>query len=88
MKFNQEMYKWLQQDAKNVVVVHCMSGKGRTGVAIKTLLLYTGFYTNIQDCARHFGICRFQDEIGIDQPCHLRFIHFFEAFYKRKIKSP
>jgi protein tyrosine phosphatase len=59
------MKKWLVADPENVVVVHCMSGKGRAGTAICCLLLYLGFYEDIYKCAQHFSLCRFSDNKGL-----------------------
>ena len=46
-------------DKKNVIVVHCNSGKGRTGTAICAILLYMGFCNSIEDCLRFYGHRRF-----------------------------
>lgn len=85
-----EMYRWLKADPENVVVIHCNSGKGRAGTSCCCLLLYSGFFDNIYDCARLFGARRFDtnNKMGISQPCQVRFIHYFEAFYKGIVKSP
>lgn len=37
------MDAWLTSDPKNIVVVHCLAGKGRTGVVIACYLLFSGF---------------------------------------------
>ena len=83
-----EMYKHLKKDPENVVVIHCNSGKGRAGTSCCCLLLYCGFFDNILECAKLFGSKRFTDGKGISQPCQVRFIHYFEAFYKNMVKSP
>jgi hypothetical protein len=36
------MHSWLAADPENVVVVHCLAGKGRTGVVIACYLLFCG----------------------------------------------
>ena len=82
------MFSWLRKAIDNVVVIHCNSGKGRAGTACCCLLLFSGFYDNILECAKHFGARRFTDKKGISQPCQVRFIHYFEAFYKNIVKSP
>jgi len=33
------MRDWLEKDSKNVAVIHCRLGKGRTGMMISTLML-------------------------------------------------
>lgn len=74
---------------KNVVVIHCNSGKGRAGTSCVCLLYYIKFCNSIHDCAQVFGKKRFTDnETGVSQPCQVRFIHYFEAFLNGLVKSP
>ena len=75
-------------DPENVIIVHCNSGKGRTGTAICAILLFMGYFDNVDDCLRFFGHQRFTCGKGVSQPCQLRYLYYFEAFYRRKIKSP
>jgi phosphatidylinositol-3,4,5-trisphosphate 3-phosphatase and dual-specificity protein phosphatase PTEN len=46
---------WNVEDAKNVVVIHCTHGKGRTGTLISCYLLFSGFATNAQEAITYFG---------------------------------
>ena len=65
-----EMYKWLKADQENVIVMHCNSGKGRAGTLCCSILLYSGFFDNITDCAKLFNSRRFiNDSLGVSQPC-------------------
>lgn len=48
-------YRWLKADEENVLIVHCNSGKGRTGTAICALLLFLGYFSNVDDCLRFYG---------------------------------
>ena len=43
------------EDPEHLIVVHCNSGKGRTGTAICAILLYIGFSDNMDDCLRFYG---------------------------------
>ena len=43
--FCRESTKWMKQDPKNVVAVHCKGGKGRTGVMIAALLVRESVWT-------------------------------------------
>jgi len=49
----------------NVVVVHCNSGKGRTGTGIASLLLFSGFVDNTDEALRHYGWKRFSSGMGV-----------------------
>ena len=72
----------------NVLVVHCNAGKGRTGSAICAILLYMKVFNDIESCLKLFGYQRFSCTKGVTQPCQLRYLYYFEAFFKRKVLSP
>ncbi|KAG5524320.1 hypothetical protein RHGRI_031105 [Rhododendron griersonianum] len=40
--FCESVYSWLSSDPKNIAVVHCMVGKGRTGMMVCAYLVYSG----------------------------------------------
>ena len=65
-----------------------MSGKGRTGTGIVSLLLYSGFVDNIDDGLKYYGWKRFSSGTGVTQPCQLRYIYYFEAAYKKIVLAP
>ena len=75
-------------DPENCLVIHCNSGKGRTGTAICALLLFMGYFSNVDDCLKFYGHQRFICGKGVSQPCQLRYLYYFEAFFRNKIKSP
>lgn len=41
-EFCEDVHAWLASDPKNIAVVHCMAGKGRTGLMVSCYLVYTG----------------------------------------------
>jgi hypothetical protein len=45
MKLVEDMYTHLLKNEKNVVLIHCNSGKGRAGTATTCLLFYMGLYS-------------------------------------------
>jgi protein-tyrosine phosphatase len=54
-KIAEEMNNWLKADPDNVIIVHCNSGKGRTGTGICAFLLFAGFFGNVDDCLKFYG---------------------------------
>uniref|UniRef100_A0A5F9D8U3 Phosphatidylinositol-3,4,5-trisphosphate 3-phosphatase n=1 Tax=Oryctolagus cuniculus TaxID=9986 RepID=A0A5F9D8U3_RABIT len=58
--FSKEVNMWLAQDKKNVVVIHCKGGKGRTGTMVCACLIgnqifgtaksrYVGYFENVKN---------------------------------------
>jgi phosphatidylinositol-3,4,5-trisphosphate 3-phosphatase/dual-specificity protein phosphatase PTEN len=40
--FCESVHEWLSSDPNNIVAVHCMAGKGRTGLMVSSYLVYSG----------------------------------------------
>ena len=49
-------------NVENVVVIHCLAGKGRTGTVICCYLLYSGRFNNVNDALSYYGKKRFHGE--------------------------
>lgn len=79
------IYEFLQENEQNVVVVHWNAGKGRTGTSIAWFLMYWGLAENATDAINYYGWKRFSTGKGVSQPCQLRYIHYFEAAFKKEV---
>ncbi|XP_028760116.1 phosphatidylinositol 3,4,5-trisphosphate 3-phosphatase and protein-tyrosine-phosphatase PTEN1 isoform X3 [Neltuma alba] len=44
--FCESVHSWLSSDPKNIAVIHCMAGKGRTGLMVSSYLVYCGMSTD------------------------------------------
>ncbi|KAN0024005.1 hypothetical protein ACTFIV_008398 [Dictyostelium citrinum] len=75
------IYSWLEKDPMNVVVVHCMAGKGRTGTVISALLQYGGLFEGASDAMRYFAVKRSNNNYGITGPSQIRYTQYFSDIY-------
>ena len=56
--FCQEAAAWMERHPQNVVCVHCKGGKGRTGVMIAALIMWTGHRRSALDALELFTFRR------------------------------
>jgi phosphatidylinositol-3,4,5-trisphosphate 3-phosphatase/dual-specificity protein phosphatase PTEN len=62
------MLEFLNMNDSNVAVVHCNAGKGRTGTAISSFLIYSGIADNFLEAIIFYGWKRFSNGRGVTQP--------------------
>ena len=86
--FCEDAKKFLDEDPKNVVAIHCLAGKGRTGTLISCLLLYMGEFDTAADCLKYYGIMRVDNGRGVTVPSQIRYVFYFEQILKNKIPHP
>jgi len=80
-KIIKTIHKWLEADPLNVVIVHCLAGKGRTGTVIACLLLYGGLFNNASDAMKYFAVKRSNNNYGITGPSQIRYTQYFSDIY-------
>lgn len=77
LHFCKDIDNWLLSNGKNVAVVHCKAGKGRTGVMICAYLLYSNMFINAEECMEYYGNKRTYNNKGITLPSQRRYIQYF-----------
>ena len=86
--FCEDAKSFLDSDPKNVVAIHCLAGKGRTGTLISCLLLYLGYFETAADCLKYYGSMRVENGRGVTVPSQIRYVFYFEQIIKNKIPHP
>ena len=78
---------FLNLNSNNIVCIHCLAGKGRTGVVIVCFLLYSSLF-NEKQALDYFSIKRKgKINLGVQQPGQLRYVNlFYNLLYNPHIK--
>jgi hypothetical protein len=80
LKLLVSMEAWLKADDRNVAVVHCLTGKGRTSTVLAAFLCWMGQagFTNIYDTLEYIARCKqiTPDELTI--PSQRRYASYFK----------
>jgi protein-tyrosine phosphatase/RNA-binding protein YhbY len=75
-----DAYYYLRESTSNIIVVHCKAGKGRTGMMISSLLLFTGLKKSPEEALVYYGKRRALDGVGVSIPSQIRSVEYFDAF--------
>ena len=84
--FCEDSKKFLDENYKNIVAIHCKAGKGRTGTMICCLLMYMNIFDTAKEALYYYGIMRVENAKGVTIPSQIRYINYFE-FKKKLIKK-
>ena len=88
LPFCQDCKKHLDEDKDNVVAIHCLAGKGRTGTYISCLLLYLNYFDKAEDSIRYYGKMRVENGRGVTVPSQIRYVFYFGQVLLCKIPHP
>jgi len=78
LKCVQTIDAWLNADPSNVVAIHCMAGRGRTGTVIASYLLYIKMFMTAQDSLAFFASRRSSTGEGVGVPSQIRYVEYFQ----------
>ncbi|GER45815.1 calcium/lipid-binding (CaLB) phosphatase [Striga asiatica] len=75
-EFCEEVHAWLSRDPENIAVVHCMAGKGRTGLMVSCYLVYTGM--SAERALHVFAERRTTNNEGVSIASQRRYVLYWE----------
>jgi len=78
LQFCQNVAQWLDQDEKNIAVIHCKAGKGRTGLMISAWMVYSKEWASAKDALTFYAAMRTYNQKGVTIPSQIRYVHYFE----------
>ncbi|XP_015583139.2 phosphatidylinositol 3,4,5-trisphosphate 3-phosphatase and protein-tyrosine-phosphatase PTEN1 [Ricinus communis] len=76
-QFCESVHSWLSQDPKNIAVVHCMAGKGRTGLMVCAYLVYSGM--TAEEALQLYANKRTTNNEGVSIPSQRRYVAYWAS---------
>lgn len=76
--FCENVHDFLSRNPENVVAIHCKAGKGRTGLAVVSYLLYAGIEVTTEEALEKYAKNRTSDGKGVTIPSQIRYVYYFE----------
>ncbi|XP_031286784.1 phosphatidylinositol 3,4,5-trisphosphate 3-phosphatase and protein-tyrosine-phosphatase PTEN1 [Pistacia vera] len=73
--FCESVHSWLSSDPKNIAVIHCMAGKGRTGLMVCAYLVYSGM--SAEEALQLYAHKRTTNNEGVTIPSQRRYVGFW-----------
>jgi len=77
LHFCQNVAQWLAEDEKNIAVIHCKAGKGRTGLMIAAWMVYSKEWATAKDALTFYAAMRTYNQKGVTIPSQIRYVHYF-----------
>lgn len=80
--------EWLNRNKDNVVSIHCLAGRGRTGTVIACYLTYCGMFDNGSEALDFFARRRSTTNRGVRQPSQRRYVQYFSEILHGRLPKP
>ena len=87
-EFCKHAQAWFDEDERNTIAVHCKAGKGRTGVLICCMLLWTKQFSDPEEAMDFYGQQRTHNGKGVTIPSQKRFIRYFHRTMVEGVPPP
>jgi hypothetical protein len=71
------------KDPKNVIVIHCKAGKGRTGLMTTSYLLFKGCCKTAIEAIQFYGNRRTTNGEGLTIASQIRYLGYFEKLLSK-----
>merc|ERR1712218_199770 len=82
------IHAWLTAEPKNVAVIHCQSGRGRTVATVASYLTWTGRFKTTQAALAHICRCREVTKRELQIPTQLRYLKYVDNLLIEQFPSP
>ena len=78
IKILMSLESWLKADSKNIAVIHCLTGKGRTSITIAAFLCWTGEcgFLTMNDALAYIASCKRYDVNALTIPSQRRYLNY------------
>ncbi|KAF8378762.1 hypothetical protein HHK36_030111 [Tetracentron sinense] len=73
--FCESVHSWLSGDPQNIAVIHCMAGKGRTGLMVCAYLVYNGM--SAEEALQLYANRRTTNNEGVSIPSQRRYVGYW-----------